>query len=1524
MIVDALGPHIIVDVAVGALHCLAVTEKGEVFAWGDNDHGQQGNGNIQVNKVPTKVQGLEGHKITKVACGSSHSIAWTTTDVSAPINHEPVFFQALNDPLGQSYVLGANDEEESSEDAERQMNVAKISLARAVLAQKTLQARQSALTHILNALRIHFCRQAIVSAFSIAPLTNETVQDRHIASNFPSMHNLAQAASPADCIAAETFKPMEQTKTNSTLDDFVFKLKIDDARMLVNLLKLCITRRLCSKQELTHVLKALAKHSCEMSDLILELCVVELEEAAADNETAKISEKPEVVESSHPYSDECNLTEVVRIPGAHSLRVEFDKRCSTEKRHDPLIIRDSSGKVVCERSGRDLADWSMHVIVPGEELRWEFKSDSSVNGWGWKFTVYPIHTSSTPDYILSDRSLLSKPSIQLVICLLDFKTLLQSQSGILPRMASALATTAQLPCLIPSQRMWALDQLRSLHSYLKEGSISTDKGALQSLVKALPETLQRQFDYEETFLRKNQQLMHSKFFRTLVALASDLNLDYLPICVESQQWAWLRRACEAQRVVEALLYRNPLPSSFCEGVWKKVQELSDSTEGANYNQSRLYEDHVMFTKNKDEQLLTWNIRRPDEWTLSWAGSGVIWGWGHNHRGQLGGLEGAKVKVPTPCESFANLRPVQIVGGEQTLFVVSSDGKVHATGYGASGRLGIGSSDCVSIPTTLESIQHVFIKKVSVNAGGKHCLALSADGDVYSWGEGEDGKLGHGNRQTCDKPRIIESLRGKEVTDIAAGGAHSAAISAQGELYTWGKGRYGRLGHGDSEDQTKPKIVEALRLTKVLDVACGSGDSQTLCITEGDIVWSWGDGDYGKLGRGGSEGCKVPEKVDKLRGLEVCKVECGSQFSVALTRTGAIYTWGKGDYQRLGHGTDDHVRTPKRVVGLEGKKIVTFACGSLHCIACTDTGDVYTWGDNDEGQLGDATTNAIPRPRLVATLDGKRINRVACGSAHSIAWSTSKPTRTCRLPTSIPLEYSELTGMDMSLLRNRLVLLHTASQLICPSFPMLSIPGLESNNLRSLLTLQAKESIFKKTLHSTMVRDKQHGPVIDINRMQVKRNKSEKDPDGLRSVFYQVCEKMDLLSNDHLMLAHRVWKVKFAGESVDDCGGGYSESIAEMCDELQSGVVPLLIVTPNGRDELGANRDCFILNPTLKSVRHKKMFNFFGVILGIAIRTGSPLSLSLAEPVWKQLAGMKLDVKDLNEIDKDYLPGLMYIQNMNDDELIAADMPFTTPSAAGGCHVIQLSTRYSNISPSNKQEYAKLALDNRLNEFNTTVQWVREGMAKIIPIPLLSLFTGTELETMVCGSPDIPIGMLKSVAAYKGVDANTLLVKWFWEVMEELDNSERSLFLRFVWGRTRLPRTIADFRGRDFVLQILDKYNPPDDFLPESYTCFFLLKLPRYSSKEILRHKLRYAIHFCKSIDTDDYARVALTSDPMEDVREGTETPPPISRSVSAIATETASDEAEWDGMTDAINASLMEDQACPRNSDPNDQSEETE
>lgn len=93
---------------------------------------------------------------------------------------------------------------------------------------------------------------------------------------------------------------------------------------------------------------------------------------------------------------------------------------------------------------------------------------------------------------------------------------------------------------------------------------------------------------------------------------------------------------------------------------------------------------------------------------------------------------------------------------------------------------------------------------------------------------------------------------------------SAAISSNGVLYTWGRGNYGRLGHGSFEDVLIPTPVTALSGQHVTGVALGSGDAHTLCVTSRGWVFSWGDGDYGKLGRGGAEGSKVPRLVEKLQ------------------------------------------------------------------------------------------------------------------------------------------------------------------------------------------------------------------------------------------------------------------------------------------------------------------------------------------------------------------------------------------------------------------------------------------------------------------------------------------------------------------------------------------------------------------------------------------------------------------------------------------------------------------------------------
>lgn len=325
-------------------------------------------------------------------------------------------------------------------------------------------------------------------------------------------------------------------------------------------------------------------------------------------------------------------------------------------------------------------------------------------------------------------------------------------------------------------------------------------------------------------------------------------------------------------------------------------------------------------------------------------------WGLNDKEQLGGLKGSKVKIPTFSQSISRLRPICLAGGSKSLFVVSEDGKVYACGEGTNGRLGLGHNCNVATPRQVPVLHQYVVKKVAVHSGGKHALALTLDGKVFAWGEGEDGKLGLGNRLTMDKPRIIDSLLSKKIRDIACGSSHSAAITSSGELYTWGLGEYGRLGHGDNYNQYKPKLVQSLVGKRIVQVACGSRDAQTLALTEDGNVYSWGDGDFGKLGRGGSEGSMVPHEIERLSGIGVIQIECGAQFSLALTKSGEVWTWGKGDYFRLGHGTDQHVRKPAPIQGLRGKKIIHVAVGALHCLAVDDNGQVYAWGDNDHGKF----------------------------------------------------------------------------------------------------------------------------------------------------------------------------------------------------------------------------------------------------------------------------------------------------------------------------------------------------------------------------------------------------------------------------------------------------------------------------------------------------------------------------------------------------------------------------------------------
>lgn len=132
-----------------------------------------------------------------------------------------------------------------------------------------------------------------------------------------------------------------------------------------------------------------------------------------------------------------------------------------------------------------------------------------------------------------------------------------------------------------------------------------------------------------------------------------------------------------------------------------------------------------------------------------------------------------------------------------------------------------------------------------------------------------------------------------------------------------------------------------------------------------------------------------------------------------------------------------------------------------------------------------------------------------------------------------------------------------------------------------------------------------------------------------------------------------------------------------------------------------------------------------------------------------------------------------------------------------------------------------------------------------------MYRWDELEEMVCGRPDIDIKLLESITEYSSCESSQPHVRFFWKALEEFNNEERSAFIRFSWGRSRLPLTAAGFTQR-FKLQNFDRH-PADNYFPVAHTCFFSLELPRYTTLDIMKDKLRYAIFNCQAIDGDETA-----------------------------------------------------------------------
>ena len=354
----------------------------------------------------------------------------------------------------------------------------------------------------------------------------------------------------------------------------------------------------------------------------------------------------------------------------------------------------------------------------------------------------------------------------------------------------------------------------------------------------------------------------------------------------------------------------------------------------------------------------------------------LWTWGKSQFGQLG--NGQANSYPSgyssPIQISALTTWAQVEASDDHSSAIKTDGTLWAWGEGSNGRLGHGNTTDYSSPVQVGRLTDW--GSAVLNSGTNSTLAVKSNGTLWGWGANANGTLGTGGQKSS--PTQIGSLT--TWATVSCGQTHSLAVKTDGTLWSWGYGGNGQLGNGATSPGTISSPVQIGSLTTWASVNSGSGGSRqhsTAVKTDGTL-WTWGRNNRGQLGLGDINDRSSPVQVP---GSDWASVLAASEFTLARKTDGTIWAWGRNFSGDLGLG-DLVLRSSPVQIG----SLTTWAsidAKESHSFAIKNDGTLWAWGQQSGGRTGTgAISPGLSSPVQVGSLTDWA--DVSAGDEHSLA------------------------------------------------------------------------------------------------------------------------------------------------------------------------------------------------------------------------------------------------------------------------------------------------------------------------------------------------------------------------------------------------------------------------------------------------------------------------------------------------------------------------------------------------------------